>query len=74
MAGVLKRQLGNKEEATDILGAIIKEAKLANAIVVDVTFIEIPEATASFGFFGENDAVYRFFTLYDLSMAPVNDK
>ena len=36
MAGVLKRQLGNKEEALDILGDIIKEAKLANAIVVVV--------------------------------------
>ena len=36
MAGVLKRQLSNKEEATDILGDIIKEAKLANAIVVEV--------------------------------------
>ena len=36
MAGVLKRQLGNKDEATDILGDIIKEAKLANAIVVEV--------------------------------------
>jgi PAS domain S-box-containing protein len=36
MAGVLKRQLGNKEEAHDILGDIIKEAKLANAIVVEV--------------------------------------
>ena len=36
MAGVLKRQLGNKDEALDILGDIIKEAKLANAIVVEV--------------------------------------
>src|SRR6185503_7736012 len=34
MAGVLKRQLTNKEEALDILNDIIKEAKLANAIVV----------------------------------------
>jgi signal transduction histidine kinase len=36
MAGVLKRQLTNKEEALDILNDIIKEAKLANAIVVEV--------------------------------------
>ena len=36
MAGVLKRQLGNKDEAHDILGDIIKEAKMANAIVVEV--------------------------------------
>lgn len=36
MAGVLRRQLTNKEEALDILGDIIKEAKLANAIVVEV--------------------------------------
>lgn len=36
MAGVLKRQAGNKEEALEILNDIIKEAKLANAIVVEV--------------------------------------
>jgi len=36
MAGVLKRQPGNKEEALEILSDIIKEAKLANAIVVEV--------------------------------------
>jgi signal transduction histidine kinase len=36
MAGVLKRQLGEHPEALDTLSDIIKEAKMANAIVVEV--------------------------------------
>ena len=36
MAGVLKRQLNDREDALDILNDIIKEAKMANAIVVEV--------------------------------------
>lgn len=36
MAGVLKRQLPDKADATDTLNDIIKEAKMANAIVVEV--------------------------------------
>ncbi len=36
MAGVLKRQLHDREDALDILTDIIKEAKMANAIVVEV--------------------------------------
>jgi signal transduction histidine kinase len=36
MAGVLKRQLGDHTEALDGLDDIIKEAKMANAIVVEV--------------------------------------
>ena len=36
MAGVLKRQLTDREDALEILRDIIKEAKMANAIVVEV--------------------------------------
>ncbi|MEO7191231.1 MAG: ATP-binding protein [Vicinamibacterales bacterium] len=36
MAGVLKRQLADQPEALDSLSDIIKEAKMANAIVVEV--------------------------------------
>jgi PAS domain S-box-containing protein len=36
MAGVLKRQLSDKPEALETLNDIIKEAKMANAIVVEV--------------------------------------
>lgn len=36
MSGVLKRQLTDREEALEILDDIIKEAKMANAIVVEV--------------------------------------
>jgi PAS domain S-box-containing protein len=36
MAGVLKRQLSTQPEAQDALSVIIKEAKMANAIVVEV--------------------------------------
>jgi signal transduction histidine kinase len=36
MAGVLKRQVGNHADAQEGLNDIIKEAKLANAIVVEV--------------------------------------
>jgi signal transduction histidine kinase len=36
MAGVLKRQLNDREDALDILNDVIKEAKMANAIVVEV--------------------------------------
>ena len=36
MAGVLKRQLAASEDAQSILGDIIKEAKMANAIVLEV--------------------------------------
>jgi signal transduction histidine kinase len=36
MAGVLKRQLSEQPEALDTLNDIIKEAKMANAIVVEV--------------------------------------
>jgi two-component system nitrogen regulation sensor histidine kinase GlnL len=36
MAGVLKRQLGDRPDALDTLNDIIKEAKMANAIVVEV--------------------------------------
>jgi signal transduction histidine kinase len=36
MAGVLKRQVNDREDALDILNDIIKEAKMANAIVVEV--------------------------------------
>jgi signal transduction histidine kinase len=36
MAGVLKRQLTDREDALEILNDIIKEAKMANAIVVEV--------------------------------------
>jgi signal transduction histidine kinase len=36
MAGILKRQLTDRADATETLGDIIKEAKNANAIVVEV--------------------------------------
>ncbi len=36
MAGVLKRQLHDREDALETLSDIIKEAKMANAIVVEV--------------------------------------
>jgi signal transduction histidine kinase len=36
MAGVLKRQVHDREDALDILNDIIKESKMANAIVVEV--------------------------------------
>ena len=36
MAGILKRQLLDNEDAQSILGDIIKEAKMANAIVLEV--------------------------------------
>ncbi len=36
MAGILKRQLLDSEDAQSILGDIIKEAKMANAIVLEV--------------------------------------
>jgi PAS domain S-box-containing protein len=36
MAGILKRQLPESEDAQAILGDIIKEAKMANAIVLEV--------------------------------------
>ena len=36
MAGVLKRQLASSQDAQSILGDIIKEAKMANAIVLEV--------------------------------------
>jgi len=36
MAGLLKRQLASNEDAQSILGDIIKEAKMANAIVLEV--------------------------------------
>jgi signal transduction histidine kinase len=36
MAGLLKRQLSDNEDALSILSDIIKEAKMANAIVVEV--------------------------------------
>jgi len=36
MAGVLKRQLTDRDDALDILNDIIKESKMANAIVVEV--------------------------------------
>jgi signal transduction histidine kinase len=36
MAGILKRQLPDSEDAQTILGDIIKEAKMANAIVLEV--------------------------------------
>jgi two-component system nitrogen regulation sensor histidine kinase GlnL len=36
MAGLLKRQLASSEDAQSILGDIIKEAKMANAIVLEV--------------------------------------
>ena len=36
MAGILKRQLPDSPDAQSILGDIIKEAKMANAIVVEV--------------------------------------
>jgi signal transduction histidine kinase len=36
MAGILKRQLAHSEDAQQILGDIIKEAKMANAIVLEV--------------------------------------
>lgn len=36
MAGVLRRQLTDREEALETLSDIIKEAKMANAIVVEV--------------------------------------
>jgi signal transduction histidine kinase len=36
MAGILKRQLPDSEDAQTILGDIIKEAKMANAIVIEV--------------------------------------
>ena len=36
MAGILKRQLAESQDAQDILGDIIKEAKMANAIVLEV--------------------------------------
>jgi signal transduction histidine kinase len=36
MAGILKRQLADSEDAQSILGDIIKEAKMANAIVLEI--------------------------------------
>jgi two-component system nitrogen regulation sensor histidine kinase GlnL len=36
MAGILKRQLADSQDAQAILGDIIKEAKMANAIVLEV--------------------------------------
>ncbi|HTI36662.1 MAG TPA: ATP-binding protein [Vicinamibacterales bacterium] len=36
MAGILKRQMPESEDAQTILGDIIKEAKMANAIVIEV--------------------------------------
>ncbi len=36
MSGVLKRQLADREDALEILDDIIKEAKMANSIVVEV--------------------------------------
>ena len=36
MAGILKRQLTDSQDAQSILGDIIKEAKMANAIVLEV--------------------------------------
>lgn len=36
MAGVLRRQLNDRHDALEILGDIIKEAKVANSIVVEV--------------------------------------
>jgi two-component system nitrogen regulation sensor histidine kinase GlnL len=36
MAGILKRQMPESEDAQSILGDIIKEAKMANAIVIEV--------------------------------------
>ena len=36
MAGILKRQLPESQDAQTILGDIIKEAKMANAIVIEV--------------------------------------
>lgn len=36
MAGILKRQLADSPDAQNILGDIIKEAKMANAIVLEV--------------------------------------
>ena len=36
MAGILKRQLADSQDAQTILGDIIKEAKMANAIVLEV--------------------------------------
>jgi signal transduction histidine kinase len=36
MAGILKRQLAESADAQSILGDIIKEAKMANAIVIEV--------------------------------------
>jgi len=36
MAGVLRRQLTDRQDALEILGDIIKEAKVANSIVVEV--------------------------------------
>ena len=36
MAGILKRQLSESQDAQSILGDIIKEAKMANAIVLEV--------------------------------------
>lgn len=36
MAGVLRRQLGDRPDAMETLGDIIKESRLANAIVVEV--------------------------------------
>ena len=36
MAGILKRQLADSQDAQSILGDIIKEAKMANAIVLEV--------------------------------------
>ncbi len=36
MAGLLKRQLADSQDAQSILGDIIKEAKMANAIVLEV--------------------------------------
>ena len=36
MAGILKRQLADSEDAQSILRDIIKEAKMANAIVLEV--------------------------------------
>jgi signal transduction histidine kinase len=35
-AGILRRQLSDREDALEILGDIIKEAKMANSIVVEV--------------------------------------
>ena len=47
MAGVLKRQLREHPDALESLDDIIKEAKLANAIVVEVLEIRMPSRRLS---------------------------